>query len=240
MAQGNVLLHWCVFSLYTNLIMRKIIITSRILTILIIWLLVVFLQIPVIVYAEDSMEHESMAKSKTVYFPQFQPFQTVKNEAYLLYGIVGKLILREECLRVVSKKREYLLIWPGWYRFGISGRDIVVTHLNTGSVIAKLKIGDTVSFSGAELENNPIALQYAIPEQCEGPYWAVGDIESMKTEKPIKNYKYRVNIESIKSAKKFNKSIKKNNTPEKTGKETKEASKELIKLEIKIEDSILR
>jgi hypothetical protein len=220
--------------------MRKVIISSRILTILIIRLLVVFLQNPVIVYAEDGMEHNGMIKSKTVYFPQFQPFQTVKNEAYLLYGIVGKLILRDECLRVVSKNREYLLIWPSWYEFGIAGRDIVVTHLHTSSVIAQLKMGDTVSFSGAELENNPIALQYAIPDHCEGPYWAVGDIESVKTENPIKYYKNQENKEPAKSTKKFNKPIKKNYTSKKTGKETQKTNKELRKLEIKIEDSILR
>lgn len=220
--------------------MRTVIITSHRLTILIFWLLVGFLQNIVIVYAEDGIKQDKMTKSKTVYFPQFQPFQSIKNETYLLYGIVGKLTLRDECLRVVSKEGEYLLIWPSWYEFGIAGRDIVVTHLHTGSVTARFKIGDVVNFSGAELENNPIALQYAIPDQCEGPYWAVGDIESVKTEKPITNYKKQTNKESVKPTKKINKAVRKNIVSEKTGKETKKANKDLIKLEINIEDSILR
>ena len=220
--------------------MKMVIITSHRLTILIFWLLVGFLQNTAIVYAEDGIKQDGITKNKTVYFPQFQPFQSIKNETYLLYGIVGKLTLRDECLRVVSREREYLLIWPSWYEFGISGRDIVVTHLHTGSVIARFKIGDMVNFSGAELENNPIALQYAIPDQCEGPYWAVGDIESVKTEKPIINYKNKVDKESVKPTKKINKAVRKNNPSEKTGKETKKVNKDLIKLEINIEDSILR
>ena len=126
------------------------------------------------------MAHEgetTMAREKTIYFPQFQPVQSVVNEPYTIYTLQGKLTLSDECLRIVSGDKAYLLIWPGWYTFDIIGRDIVVTHLRTGSVVAQLKLGNTVALSGGELADRPFDLQYSIPDQCQGPYWAVGDIE---------------------------------------------------------------
>jgi hypothetical protein len=220
--------------------MKKITIPTRLLTTLACWLLIVLLQIPANVYAEDGMYHDPMPKSKTVYFPQFQAFQSVKNETYLLYGLAGKLVLSDECLRVASNGSEYLLIWPNWYDFAIAGREIVVTHLHTGLVVARLKTGDTVNLSGAELENNPVGLEYAIPDQCAGPYWAVGDIESVKTEKPIKYYKNHDNKAPAKTPKNYNAPAKKYKMPEKTGKDPNKVNKELRKLEIKIEESILK
>jgi hypothetical protein len=221
--------------------MNKVNITPRSYAFIIVSLLIGFLQTPVRAYAEDGLEHENVTQQKTVYFPQFQLFETVKNEDYMLYGIVGKLVLRDECLRVMAGEREYLLIWPGWYEFSIAGREIVVRHLHTGATIAHLKMGDTVSFSGAELENNPVNLQYAIPDQCVGPFWAVGDIESVKAEKPIKKYKFQANKEPVKAVKKVNKEVKKINKPQQAKKDTNnEARKEFKKLEIKLEESILR
>lgn len=219
--------------------MRKAIITSHRPARLVIPLLVVFLHASGIVLADDAIEHDNSTQSKTVYFPQFQLFQTVKNETDMLYEITGKLILKDECLRVASGRNEYLLVWPGWYEFGVTGREIAVTHLRTGSVVAGIKIGDTVSFSGAELENHPINLQYAIPDQCPGPYWAVGEIESVKTGNPIKSFSDKANKKRFKSAKRLNTLIK-NNPSEKIDKETKHPNKELINLEKEIEDSILR
>lgn len=211
--------------------------TSRILVTL---LLVKSLCIPAVVYAEEGIEHENAAKTKTVYFPQFQLFQTVKNETDLLYEITGQLVLQDECLRIVSGEREYLIIWPGWFDFNVTDREIIVRHIHTGSVIAQLKVGDKVRFSGAELENNPINLQYAVPEQCNGPYWAVGEIEAEKTEKTIKVNNYQSNREPLRTIKKSSRSINKNIKPQKGDKGTKDLSKELIQLEIKLEDSIVK
>lgn len=220
--------------------MKKVIITSHILNVLITTLVALFFQMPAILCAEERIEHDNMAQSKTVYFPQFQLFQTVKNETSMLYGMEGNLILKDECLRIQSGKRDYLLIWPGWYEFGVAGGEIGVTHVKSGTVIARLNIGNRVSFSGAELENNPVNLQYAIPDQCEGPYWAVGDIESVKSQKTLKNQNDQVNKKSTPFAKKVNQSFKKNNNVEKTNKESRDLSKELIQLEIKLEDSIIK
>jgi hypothetical protein len=128
-----------------------------------------------------SCADEGIAKEKTIYLPQFQPVQSVMNETDMLYTIVGKLTLSEECLRIVYGEKSYLLIWPGWYIFDSVSRKIVVSNLRTGAVVAQFKIGDKLSLSGGELENRPFGLKYSIPEQCLGPYWAVGDIESTKS-----------------------------------------------------------
>ncbi len=160
-------------------------------------LLTVIVLFPATVYAEDGMAHEgeAMVREKTIYFPQFQPVQSVVNEPYTIERLQGKLVLSDECLRIVFGSKAYLLIWPGWYTFDIIGQDIVVTHLRTGSVVAQLKIGSTVALSGGELEDRPFDLQYAIPELCKGPYLAVGEIEptlAMPEKQPTAGF-YRPN-----------------------------------------------
>ncbi len=211
--------------------------TSRLLITL---LLLESLYIPAVVCAEESAEPDNTVKTKTVYFPQFQLFQTVKNETDLLYEITGKLVLQDECLRIASGEKEFLIIWPGWFDFNVRDREIVVRHIHTGVEIARLKIGDKVHFSGAELENNPVNLSYAIPEQCSGPYWAVGEIETTKTEKSIKAIKNQFNRDHVRTVKKTRQSINKNIKPQKGDNGTKDLSKELIQLEIKLEDSIVK
>lgn len=141
-----------------------------------------FLLMPVLASAEDGMVEERISREKTIYFPQFHPVQSVNNETYMVYQLQGKLALSDECLRVVSGERSYLLIWPGWYTFDIVSRDIVISNLRTGAVVAQLKLGDTISMNGGELEDRPFNLKYAIPGACKGPYWAVGDIESARAE----------------------------------------------------------
>lgn len=146
-------------------------------------LLIVFVQLPETAFAEDGMPYEgefTPVQEKTIYFPQFKPVQSVANEDYMLFRIEGKVVLIDDCLRVVYGNKSYLLIWPGWYTFDIISRDIVVTHPRTGSLVARFKLGDTLSLSGGELEERPIVLKYIIPAQCGGPYFAVGDIEAVQ------------------------------------------------------------
>ncbi|MBK8815825.1 MAG: hypothetical protein IPN42_10135 [Methylococcaceae bacterium] len=196
-------------------------------------LFVVFLHLSALVLAEESIVQEKAISNKSVYFPQFKLFQTVKDETDMLYEIAGKLILKNECLRVVSGSREYLVIWPGWYEFDVIGREIAVKHLQKGFMVG-LKVGDTVKFSGAELENNPINLQFAIPDQCPGPYWAVGEIVSVIAEKPVKNFQFKT---VKKRARPVHKQYLK---AENTGAEIKDSSKKLINFEIKLEDSMVK
>ncbi len=141
---------------------------------------------------------EDVPRKNTVYFPQFQLFDTVKNEAEMSDEITGRLDLADECLRVVTRQGSFLIIWPGWYDFAVSEREIVVNKINTGEEVAHLKIGDKISLSGAELVNYPISLQFKIPDQCLGPFWAVGDIESVKPD-------YQVYRDSLPAQRKFQK-----------------------------------
>ncbi|CAG7856387.1 hypothetical protein MCAMS1_00841 [biofilm metagenome] len=156
--------------------------------------------------AEGFEEVERPAREKTIYFPQFHPVQSVNNEAYMVYQLEGKLALSDECLRVVVGDRGYLLVWPGWYTFDIVSRDIVISNLRTGAVVAQLKIGDTVSLGGGELEDRPFNLKYAIPETCKGPYWAVGDIQTIRNAiqpKPFTPHPYQGHDKPVVSPKKF-------------------------------------
>jgi hypothetical protein len=225
--------------------MRILKITLRSFTSLFFALLIVFVRLPATAHAEDGMAHEVEGTTweKTIYFPQFQPVQSVYNEDYMLFRIVGKLALSDECLRIVLGNRSYLLIWPGWYAFDIINRDIVVTVLRTGSVVAQLKLGDTLSLSGGELEDRPVGLKYTIPGQCQGPYWAVGDIGSVQTKKdPFNSEKHTSKSENkpfktekhLKDSKRFSYHInqlvgKPDKEPSKSNKEFNRSAKALQK-----------
>lgn len=190
-----------------------------------------------ICFAEESAIFNRAEWGRSVYFPQFQLFQTVKDETELLYPISGKLIVQDECLRIVSGNRNLLLVWPGWYRFEVAGREITVKHLKQDGWSAKLKPGDAVAFTGAELENNPINLQFAIPAQCPGPYWAVGEIETVKSS----GYFGRFHRHKGKSGAGYrNAGPPYHNVKAKKSYKPKDSSKELINMEIQLEDSMLR
>lgn len=234
--------------------MKAVILSLSRLTILLLSL--VFAVLPRFSGAYEEIEEivevvEEAPQKRSVYFPQFQMFQTVKNEDQLIYDIRGRLEFVDECLRVVAGQQSYLLIWPGWYDFTVAGREIVVNKTASGVPVARLKIGDMVSFSGAELAYYPIMLQFGIPDSCLGPYWAVGDITSVKTEAPVRNFTEQApkKIEKIFKpvqkpavikplAKKPLKSVSKGET--KKYKPVKRPKKELKKLEILLEDTMLR
>lgn len=225
-------------------------------------ILFALLIMPATAHAEQSVMHlvEEASREKTIYFPQFQPVQTVYNEDYMLFRIVGQLTLSDECLRINLGYRSYLLIWPGWYAFDIISHDIVLTHLRTGSVVAQFKLGETLSLSGAELEFRPVGLKYTIPDQCQGPYWAVGEIEplqldnkSLKPEKHLKDSKRfsysisqghdKTDKEPSKSNKGLNRPVnehqKPGKTPQKAANDINKPSKQAGDLEDKqIEESI--
>ena len=195
----------------------------------------------------EQMENEVVVyepKRNTVYFPQFQLFETVKHEVEMSDNISGRLELVDECLRVVTGQGSFLIIWPGWYDFAVSGREIMVSKINTGSEVASLKVGNRISLSGAELVYSPIALQYKVPDQCLGPYWAVGEIDSVKAEYPAVTESRPVQKKSSKLTRNDAKMLKMPTQPkrvvQKRYKGSEPSSNQLRKLEIMLEKTILK
>ena len=192
-------------------------------------------------------EHEVVVyeepKRNTVYFPQFQLFETVKNEVEMSDEISGRLELIDECLRVVTTRGSFLIIWPGWYDFAVDGREIVVTKINTGEEVASLKVGQRINLSGAELVYYPAALQYKIPDQCLGPYLAVGTIDSVTeyqnfTEsRPIPKKVQKITKNDIKPLKMPSQPKK---IVQKRVKSSEPSGNHLRKLEIMLEKTILK
>jgi hypothetical protein len=197
-------------------------------------------------HAEDeaALESEEEPQRNTVYFPQFQLFETVKNEEEMTGQITGRVELVDECLRIVTSQGSFLLVWPGWYDFSVAGREILINKINTDLEIAQIKVGDRVSLSGAELVYFPnTALQYKIPEHCLGPFWAVGEINTA-----------RLDVDETKEPspppKNVHKTIKITRTSKlplppkkeyyKTQRKPVQSNHQLKKLEIEIEKTILK
>lgn len=188
---------------------------------------------------------EEEPRKNTVYFPQFQMFETVKNEAEMIDEISGRLDLVDECLRVVTKQGTFLIIWPAWYDFAVSGREIVVNKINSGDEVAHLKTGDRIILSGAELIKYPLtALQFKIPDRCLGPFWAVGEIQSVKTEVPVTKEILPGQMYPQKAGKDVVKSAKAVMTPKKRVrqkiKQPAQSDKQMKKLELELEKEMLK
>jgi hypothetical protein len=195
--------------------------------------------------ADEYFVAEEEPRKNTVYFPQFQMFETVKNEAEMIDEISGRLDLVDECLRVVNKQGTFLIIWPAWYDFAVSGREIVVNKINSGDEVTRLKTGDKITLSGAELIKYPLtALQFKIPDSCLGPFWAVGEIQSVKTEVPAAKGSLPGQMYPQKVGRDVTKSTKALMTPKKRVrqkvKQPVQSDKQMKKLELELEKEMLK
>ena len=118
--------------------------------------------------------------SHIIFFPQSKPPGRIENESYMMARNVGKLILKDGCLRLKNSEENYLLIWPSWFSFEIVNRFIHFKYTRLDKTLARVKLGDTISLAGGVADHKPHNLQQPMPKQCKGPYWMVGDIELVK------------------------------------------------------------
>src|SRR3989304_2870261 len=92
----------------------------------------------------------------------------------------GKLELDNGCLRIKYFDDNYLLIWPYGFSLRTEGEEIQVIDEN-GQVFAR--VGDNIRVGGGEItgENakeliEKYYIETPLPEDCQGPYWVVGEV----------------------------------------------------------------
>ena len=91
--------------------------------------------------------------------------------------VFGTLVVVDGCIRIIADEsgESYLLIWPP--HFSLSGQSNEIKILNeTGSVAAH--VGDQARISGGEtrtIDHLGQSAVKAIPPECGGPYWVVGN-----------------------------------------------------------------
>ena len=112
----------------------------------------------------------------TIHFPQLRTRSATFMEALL----VGKLIVKDGCLRVSASERDrgHLIIWQPDY-FLNSNEGVIEILDRNGQVVAR--VGEEIRMGGGEVPltaNLKRQLREPLPEQCEGPYWLMGQLVS--------------------------------------------------------------
>ena len=112
----------------------------------------------------------------TIHFPQLRTRSATFMEALL----VGKLIVKDGCLRVSASEgdRGHLIIWQPDY-FLNSNEGVTEILDRNGQVVAR--VGEEIRIGGGEVplaEDLQQQLREPLPEQCEGPYWLMGQLAS--------------------------------------------------------------
>ncbi|HEY4663157.1 MAG TPA: hypothetical protein VIH07_05740 [Candidatus Humimicrobiaceae bacterium] len=120
-------------------------------------------------------ENSTSISSSVPYFP-VQKAGMARMEAIL----EGKLELDNGCLRIKYFDDNYLLIWPYGFSLRTEGEEIQVIDEN-GQVFAR--VGDNIRVGGGEItgENakesiEKYYIETPLPEDCQGPYWVVGEV----------------------------------------------------------------
>ena len=112
----------------------------------------------------------------TIHFPQLR----TRSAAFMEALLVGKLIVKDGCLRVSASEgdRGHLIIWQPDY-FLNSNEGVIEILDRNGEVVAR--VGEEIRMGGGEValtENLKRQLREPLPEQCEGPYWLMGQLAS--------------------------------------------------------------
>ena len=112
----------------------------------------------------------------TIQFPQLRTRSATFMEALL----VGELVVKDGCLRVSAgySDRGHLIIWQPDY-FLNNNEGVVEILDRNGEAVAR--VGEEIRMGGGEValtENLKRQLREPLPEQCEGPYWLMGQLVS--------------------------------------------------------------
>ncbi|HMT20783.1 MAG TPA: hypothetical protein PKE20_05975 [Promineifilum sp.] len=102
----------------------------------------------------------------------------------------GELMVVDGCIRLVDQGNatSYLLIWSDDHTTK-DENGVLVIHDGAGQRVAQ--IGDWVTMGGGEddriepITDTTFGLQEPTPPECPGPYWVMGNIESVGSPTPV-------------------------------------------------------
>ncbi len=103
----------------------------------------------------------------SVHFPQLK----MRSGSFMAALMTGKLVLEDDYLRVNGT----LIIWQPDYFLNSNNENIEILGRN-GEVVAR--VGEEVYIGGGEmpLEYVNRIIKEPLPQDCEGPYWLMGEI----------------------------------------------------------------
>ncbi|MEA3345575.1 MAG: hypothetical protein U9Q78_04935 [Chloroflexota bacterium] len=118
----------------------------------------------------------AVTPNPTIHFPQLR----TRSATFMTALLVGKLIVKDGCLRVSVSERDrgHLIIWQPDY-FLNSNEGVVEILDRNGEAVAR--VGEEIRIGGGEVAltaNLKRQLREPLPEQCEGPYWLMGQLVS--------------------------------------------------------------
>jgi hypothetical protein len=105
-----------------------------------------------------------------IVFPRQYPPEGLREELTAL--LIGTLVEKDGCLRVVESGYSHLIIWPYDHTVTTAADGTLQIHDGSGAVVAQ--VGDTVRLSGGEVPSAVRHTPITIPDRCEGPYWLAG------------------------------------------------------------------
>jgi hypothetical protein len=127
--------------------------------------------VPSIIYEPADEPPPGINPDPSVHFPQLK----TRSGSFMEALMVGKLTLEEGYLRVNGT----LIIWqPDYFVHNNSGT--IEIWDRDGEVVAR--VGERVSMGGGEItsiEHINKLLKEPLPQDCEGPYWLMGEIVPM-------------------------------------------------------------
>ena len=127
--------------------------------------------VPIIIYEPADEPPPGINPDPSVCFPQLK----TRSGSFMECLLTGKMILEDCYLRV----DEELIIWQPDYFVHNNDGTIEIWDRN-GEVVAR--VGERVSIGGGEItsiEHINKLLKEPLPQDCEGPYWLMGEIVPM-------------------------------------------------------------
>ncbi len=110
----------------------------------------------------------------TIHLPELK----TRSAAFMTALAIGKLVVKDGCLRIGEGDSSYLVLWQPDYFVNNNNGVIEVLDRN-GQVVAR--VGEEIQMGGgevsltAELERQ---LRKPLPNECPGPYWLMGQLAS--------------------------------------------------------------
>jgi len=110
----------------------------------------------------------------SIHFPQLR----MRTSTFMTALLAGTLVVKDGCLRASAGDGDegYLIIWQTDYF--LNNREGVIEVLDRNGQVV-VRVGEEIRMGGGEVPltaDLERALRAPLPEQCDGPYWLMGEV----------------------------------------------------------------